>query len=278
MQLGAIISNSFKYPFKDLKHLICIFILYALILVFPLGHVFNNDYIEILGLATFAVFILIFPGLMVLVTKSGINESSKIPLKIGKSIVNTFKLLLLYICYLLIPVIIAFLIISFATGMWNVPLSIINESVNLTMTPDMVLEFFQSLYITFVGVFIVSWLFSLIYYIAKARMANFNSLAEALKIHKVFRDIKKITFSKFIAWYLVMMIILTIINSIMIFVLFIPYVGFIIYLCILNPILTIIFYYSLGLLYSEVSDEKEDELDLDKFEKEIEYLKYRGIR
>ncbi|WP_458404698.1 DUF4013 domain-containing protein [Methanobrevibacter sp.] len=278
MQLGAIISNSFKYPFKDLKHLICIFILYALILVFPLGHVFNNDYIEILGLATFAVFILIFPGLMVLVTKSGINESSKIPLKIGKSIVNTFKLLLLYICYLLIPVIIAFLIISFATGMWNVPLSIINESVNLTMTPDMVLEFFQSLYITFVGVLIVSWLFSLIYYIAKARMANFNSLVEALKIHKVFRDIKQISFSKFIAWYLVMMIILTIINSIMIFVLFIPYVGFIIYLCILNPILTIIFYYSLGLLYSEVSDEKEDELDLDKFEKEIEYLKYRGIR
>lgn len=278
MQLGAIISNSFKYPFKDLKHLICIFILYALILVFPLGHVFNNDYIEILGLATFAVFILIFPGLMVLVTKSGINESSKIPLKIGKSIVNTFKLLLLYICYLLIPVIIAFLIISFATGMWNVPLSIINESVNLTMTPDMVLEFFQSLYITFVGVLIVSWLFSLIYYIAKARMANFNSLVEALKIHKVFKDIKQISFSKFIAWYLVMMIILTIINSIMIFVLFIPYVGFIIYLCILNPILTIIFYYSLGLLYSEVSDEKEDELDLDKFEKEIEYLKYRGIR
>lgn len=278
MQLSAIISNSFKYPFKDLKHLICIFILYALILVFPLGHVFNNDYIEILGLATFAVFILIFPGLMVLVTKSGINESSKIPLKIGKSIVNTFKLLLLYICYLLIPVIIAFLIISFATGMWNVPLSIINESVNLTMTPDMVLEFFQSLYITFVGVLIVSWLFSLIYYIAKARMANFNSLVEALKIHKVFRDIKQISFSKFIAWYLVMMIILTIINSIMIFVLFIPYVGFIIYLCILNPILTIIFYYSLGLLYSEVSDEKEDELDLDKFEKEIEYLKYRGIR
>lgn len=278
MQLSAIISNSFKYPFKDLKHLICIFILYALILVLPLGHVFNNDYIEILGLATFAVFILIFPGLMVLVTKSGINESSKIPLKIGKSIVNTFKLLLLYICYLLIPVIIAFLIISFATGMWNVPLSIINESVNLTMTPDMVLEFFQSLYITFAGVLIVSWLFSLIYYIAKARMANFNSLAEALKIHKVFRDIKQITLSKFIAWYLVMMIILTIINSIMIFVLFIPYVGFIIYLCILNPILTIIFYYSLGLLYSEVSDEKEDELDLDKFEKEIEYLKYRGIR
>lgn len=278
MQLGAIISNSFKYPFKDLKHLICIFILYALILVFPLGHVFNNDYIEILGLATFAVFILIFPGLMVLVTKSGINESSKIPLKIGKSIANTFKLLLLYICYLLIPVIIAFLIISFATGMWNVPLSIINESVNLTMTPDMVLEFFQSLYITFVGVLIVSWLFSLIYYIAKARMANFNSLVEALKIHKVFKDIKQISFSKFIAWYLVMMIILTIINSIMIFVLFIPYVGFIIYLCILNPILTIIFYYSLGLLYSEVSDEKEDELDLDKFEKEIEYLKYRGIR
>ncbi|WP_458454681.1 DUF4013 domain-containing protein [Methanobrevibacter sp.] len=234
----------------------------------------KNEYLRILGMVTFAVFVLIYPGLMVLITKSGINESDKIPVGIGKSIVNTFKLLVLHICYLFIPAFIAFLIISFATGMWNIPFVMMGDASNMVITADMVLRFFQSLYITLIGVMIVCWLFSLIYYVAKARLANFNSLVEALKIHKVFRDIKQITFSKFIAWYLVMMVILTLINAVLMIVLFIPYFGFILFFCVLNPILTIIFYYSLGLLYSEVSDEKEHDFDLDKFQKEIEYLKY----
>ena len=57
---------------------------------------------------------------------------------------------------------------------------------------------------------------------------------------------------------------------------FIPYVGFIFYFVIVAPIITLVFYYSLGLLYSNSDDwdKSGDWADFEKFEKEIEYLKY----
>ena len=54
-------------------------------------------------------------------------------------------------------------------------------------------------------------------------------------------------------------------------VMLIPYVGFLIYIGIVIPILESIGNYSLGLLYSNIA-EKED--NLDKFEKEIQLFKY----
>lgn len=275
MEFGDIISKSFKYPFKDLKHLICVFILFALQLVLPYGLIYNNRIVIIAGFVTLFLFLLITPGFMILVTKSGIDNSSKIPFKIGRSILNTLKLIVLHICYIWIPVVVAFLILSFATGLWKFPNVFAGISQNPASFAGLLNVFLRSMCITLIGSVIVGWIFSLIYYIAKARLANYNSLVEALKIHKTLKDIRHIGIGKFIAWLVVMGILTGLINYVGFLMILIPYVGLIIYLCILCPIIRLIYNYSLGLLYSGISEDgiKEDEFDFDSFEKEIEYIK-----
>lgn len=71
-----------------------------------------------------------------------------------------------------------------------------------------------------------------------------------------------------------MAILLGIVSIACILLIFIPYVGFLLYFCIAIPIILVIYYYSLGLLYSNIVDGSGDDLDLDKFEKEIQRLKY----
>lgn len=277
MDFGAIISNSFKYPFKDLKNLGFVCILYLLLLILPAGiFIFKNSITVIIGAVCLLVFILIIPGYNILVIKSGINQSDNIPsIKVGKSIINTLKLLVLHICYIAIPTTIAAILMLFATGFLEYPINIINTlpKLDLTVTFGLVSGFFNAIGTILLVVTIVRLVFSIISYIAKARLANSDSLAEALKIHRVILDIKKIGFLKFIGWYVVMGILLAIVTMIAGIVLLVPYVGFIIYLCIAMPVIYLIYSYSLGLLYSDLSDDEDD--DLDKFERELQYLKYR---
>jgi hypothetical protein len=54
----------------------------------------------------------------------------------------------------------------------------------------------------------------------------------------------------------------------------IPYVGFLIYIGIVIPTVESIANYSLGLIYSNIAE--NNEYDLDKFEQEIKMLKYEN--
>ena len=277
MEFGNIISNSFKYPFKDLKNLGFVCLLFVLLLILPVGIFINNSITMIIGAVCLLIFILITPGYQILIIKSGVNQSGNIPsIKVGRSIINTFKLLILHICYVAIPSIIAVVILLFATGLLNYPMAIFDSisDLNFNFTFELIFGFFNAIWITFIVTYIVRLIFSLISYIAKARLANSNSLVEALKIHKVLSDIKKIGFLKFIGWCIVMGILLAIIAMVAFFVVFIPYAGIIIYLCVVVPIIYLIYNYSLGLLYSDLSQDDETDDDLDKFERELQYLKY----
>lgn len=277
MEFGNIISNSFKYPFKDLKNLGFVCLLFVLLLILPVGIFINNSITMIIGAVCLLIFILITPGYQILIIKSGVNQSGNIPsIKVGRSIINTFKLLILHICYVAIPSIIAVVILLFATGLLNYPMAIFDSisDLNFNFTFELIFGFFNAIWITFIVTYIVRLIFSLISYIAKARLANSNSLVESLKIHKVLSDIKKIGFLKFIGWCIVMGILLAIIAMVASFVVFIPYAGIIIYLCVVVPIIYLIYNYSLGLLYSDLSQDDETDDDLDKFERELQYLKY----
>ena len=242
MDLGQIISNSFKYPFYDFKRLVMVCILFALLLILPIGLIFNSDIVQILGLIAILAFMLIFPGFGISIIRKGSVQSEEIPsLRIGRNIVDTLKLLVLRILYMLVPI-----IISFGT--------------------------------IFIISYIIYLIFSLLSVLAKARFAAHNSLVEALKIHKVLKDISDIGIGRVIGWFILMGVLLGILSFVCIFILFIPYVGFILYLCFALPIILIIDSYSLGLLYSSISNDYVDvddgEYDLDEFEKEIKRLKY----
>ena len=80
----------------------------------------------------------------------------------------------------------------------------------------------------------------------------------SLNVKKVIRDIKNIGIVNIIKWLIVMAILLNAITFISSFVMSIPYVGFLIYGCIVIPIIESIANYSLGLLYSNISKSYDD--------------------
>lgn len=262
MDFGNIISNSFRYPFKDLKHLGFVFLLFLLTVILPIGVIINNEITRVIGVIALLVFVLVAPGYMMRVVNAGVRGSLEIPsINLRSSVVNTFKLLVLHICYITIPSIVVFLILSLITGLWN--FSAVSSSIGAVTT-------------TFIWTVLMYCIFSIVSFIAKARLAKYGSLVEALKLKKVLKDIREIGISRFICWFLVMIVLIEIIKTIAILVMFIPYVGFIFYFVIVAPIITLVFYYSLGLLYSNSDDwdKSGDWADFEKFEKEIEYLKY----
>ena len=104
-------------------------------------------------------------------------------------------------------------------------------------------------------------IFEFFLFFAKARLAYFNSLREALNIKKVIGDIRSIGIVNIIKWLIVMAILLNAVTFVSSFVISIPYVGFLIYICIVIPIIESIANYSLGLLYSNIARNYGD-LDL----------------
>ena len=115
-------------------------------------------------------------------------------------------------------------------------------------------------------------LFESLLFFAKARLAYFNSLSEALKINNVISDIRNIGIVNIIKWLIVMAILLNVVAFVSSIVISIPYVGFLIYICIVIPIIESIANYSLGLLYSNIAKNYGD-FDY----KEIESVEYERI-
>lgn len=74
-----------------------------------------------------------------------------------------------------------------------------------------------------------------------------------------------------VKWLVVMVLLMIAASVISSIVTLIPYVGFLIYVCIIIPILESIGNYSLGLLYSNII---ENDDDLNKFQREIDLIKY----
>lgn len=264
MNVGKIISNSLKYPFRNLKKLPILFILFILIALIPIGMVSDNRYVLILGIIAFFIFILIVPGYLLSIVNIGLNESSMFPsINFGKNIYDTIRLFLLRVVYMIVPVAVFFIVWSTMGA----------SSVDM-LAELKVHSFLLTIVLGFLAVLISYIIFEVLLFFAKARLAYFNSLSEALKIHKVIGDIKSIGVVNIIKWLVFMAILMVVVSYVSSLVMLIPYVGFIIYLGIVIPILESIGNYSLGLLYSNIADK---ESSLDKFEKELDYLKYREL-
>lgn len=261
MEVGKIISNSLKYPFRNIKKLPILFVLFILAAIIPLGILFDNRYVTIFGVISFFLFILIVPGYLFSIVNIGVNESAVMPsLNFKKNIYDTLRLIVLRIAYMIVPALVFFIVLS-TLGMLSIDM--ISNLRFLTFVLTAGLIFFIVL-ITYI-------IFEVLLFFAKARLAYLNSLTEALKIHKVVGDIKSIGIGNIILWLIFMAILLVVASYLSSLVMLIPYVGFLIYMVIVIPTLESIGNYSLGLLYSNIVD---NDPNLDKFEREIELLKY----
>lgn len=242
MDLSKIVFNSLKYPIKNIVKLPIIFVLFILIAIIPIGRLLNNNNMVIIGVIAFFIFILIVPGFLLGIVKKGSNESSLFPsLNLVNSIYDSIRVLILRAVYMIVPAAVFFIVLSTAGY----------DSIN--MIYDLQISLFVATFgLALLAILITYLIFEFLLFFAKARLAYLNSLSEALKIHKVIRDIKNIGIVNIIKWLIVMAVLMVVISVVSSAVLVIPYVGFLIYICIVIPIIESIGNYSLGMLYSNI--------------------------
>ncbi|WP_405306359.1 DUF4013 domain-containing protein [Methanobrevibacter sp.] len=263
MDVGQIISNSFKYPFRNIAKLPLLFLLFILMAIVPIGMALDNDYVVILGVISFFLFILIVPGYLLSIVKTGSKGSSILPsFNLVNNIYDSIRVLSLRVVYMIVPAVMFY--IAFTT---------LGPASIDSLRHLYIHTFLATLGLMLLIIFITYVLFEFLLFFAKARMAYFNSLTEALKINKVIGDIRNIGIFNIIKWAIVMLVLMSIISFVTSFVMSIPYVGFLIYIGIVIPLIESIANYSLGLIYSNIAENYDD---LDRLEGEIKRLKYEN--
>lgn len=251
MDLSKLISNSFKYPFRNIKRLPIICILFILIAIIPIGMISDNNYVVAIGVIAFFLFILLVPGYFLSVVKLGSNQSAMLPsFNLVENIYDSIRVLSLRIVYMIIPTLVFF-----------IALTTFGPKSREMLFNLRIPEFLATVGLVLVLVLITYLVFEFFLFFAKARLAYFNSLQEALNIKKVIKDIRNIGIVNIIKWLIIMAVLLNAVTFVTSFVISIPYVGFLIYACIVIPIIESIANYSLGLLYSNIA-RNYDDLDL----------------
>jgi len=256
MDVGKIVSNSLKYPFRNIKKLPILFMLFVLVALIPIGMVLNNRYILICGFIAFFIFILFVPGYLFSMVRIGIHESAVFPsLTFGNTIYDSIRLWILRMAYMIVPALVFFISLS-TVGMSS--LNLIYEF----KIPSFILAFGLVLLL----VLVVYIIFEVLLFFAKARLAYLDSLTEALKINRVLSDIRNIGIFNIIKWLIIMAILMIVVSVVSSWIIAIPYVGLLIYIGIVLPILESIGNYSLGLLYSNIARNSND---LSRIEREL---------
>ena len=254
MNVAKIISNSFKYPFRNIKKLPILFFLFFLFALVPIGLIYDNKYALILGMIAFFAFILIVPWYLLSIVNIGLNESAMFPsLDFGENIYNSIRLWVLRIAYMIVPAVVFFIVLN-TMGLSRVDM----------LADIKILSFLMTVGMSLVIVIVTYLIFEFLLFFAKARMAYFNSLSEALKVHKVLLDIKNIGIFNIVKWIVVMAVLMVVVSYVTSWIMMIPYVGFLIYICIVIPILESIGNYSLGLIYSSIA-ENDDRTELERW-------------
>jgi len=246
MDVGKIVSNSVKYPFRNIKKLPILFILFILAAIVPIGMISDIRYVTTFGVIAFFIFILITPGYLFSFIKIGVHESSVMPsLSFTKNIYDTVRLFVLRVVYMIVPALVFFIVFS----------TLGTSSIGMLQNLD-VRSFILTAGLSLIIVLITYILFEILLFFAKARLAYLNSLTEALNMYKVVLDIRRIGVFNILKWLVFMAILLIAVSFISSWILAIPYVGFLIYIGIVIPTLESIGNYSLGLLYSNIDDDR----------------------
>ena len=246
MEIGKIVTNSLKYPFRNIKKLPILFILFILVALVPIGIISDNRYVLIFGFIALFAFILIVPGYLFSMVRIGLNESAMFPsMSFGDTVRDSIRMIVLRMAYMIVPALVFFIVLS-TIGM---------------STVEMIRDLnFTALIFSFVVflIFALYIVFEVLLFFAKARLAYLNSLKEALKIHRVINDIKNLGIINILKWLIIMTVLMVAVSYISSWVIAIPYVGLLIYIGIVIPILESIGNYSLGLLYSNIALNSED--------------------
>ena len=239
MEITEIIKESFMFPANNLKALAIYIAITFVMGILIAGGIFSMIGVEnsaLYAILSFILFIIavvvgfILAGYEIDIIKSGINFDELAPEFNWKAdLIRGIKAIIVSIVYFIIPAIIT-IIVAFIT---NVPGNIVNvaQYVNQTavnangtvvansaleMIPDSVMSgLVGSISITLLVAAVLFIIFSFIQVMANSRLANTDSLGEALNIPEAFRDISRIGVGKVIATIILIFIIALVINAIL---------------------------------------------------------------
>lgn len=239
MEITEIIKESFIFPANNLKALAIYIAITFVMGILVAGGIFSALGIEnsaLYGILSFILFIIavlvgfILSGYEIDIIKTGIDLDDLAPDFDWKAdLIRGIKAIIVAIVYFIIPAIIT-LIVAFIT---NVPGNIVNvtqyinqTAVNangtvvansiLEMVPDSVMSgLVGSISITLLVAAVLFIIFSFIQVMANSRLANTDSLGEALNIPEAVKDISRIGVGKVLATLILVFIVSLVIGAIL---------------------------------------------------------------
>lgn len=262
MNLGNIISDSFKYPFSDIgKFLIfCVITIFVSIVsvVGSLGY--TGDLIAILSIVSL-IFSIFIPGYFLDILKTTMNGESVLPdFDVVGQFIKGIKAVIFKFIYYIIPTILT-LLITWATGGFSsggeifqalVSSNMTNASSLASVVPASTLTTFgTSMTITALLGVVIFFIFEIFCILGLCRFVKHDSFLEGFNITELWGDINRIGLINVIICFIVLYIIVWIITFISLFLYIIPFIGGILSAILGVGFVQLVMARSVALLYSE---------------------------
>lgn len=260
METSDIINDSFKYPLSDFKKFLTLGIPYLIIGIFTLILTYESTGLTTLSdvseeamlsspiFSTFLITALVFfivlivctiimNGIGISVIRETIKASDMLPnIELKTNIIDGIKSLIVSLVYILVPLIIFFIIFGLIAAA-------LGENSGIIL--------FLLIILFFIAMIIIGILLT----VAICRLAETNSIGEALNFSNILDIAKKIGLLKIFATLLICNILLGVISLVGSFIGIIPVIGIIIVTYLLYTYTILVTYRAYGLLYRDKDGE-----------------------
>lgn len=277
MNITEIIKDAFLFPSKNMERFAVYLVLSVLMTVFILGGTlvypwgfFNVDNYAIGGIYLVIALVIGFfiSGYHLKVIKSGIELDDEVPVfELGENFLGGFEITIISVFYFIIQAFIIAVAVL-ATNVFgnaiatvqqirlqisNVFFMVNSADIAVDAISNAVFNFIISLAITIAVALIVFLIFSILQSASQARLANTDSLKDALDIFEALKDIKRIGIVKVLLLVLLVLVIIAVMATIFIILFnYLPLVVSVIYI-LLVPYIALAIQRLIGLAYSDIA-------------------------
>ncbi len=247
MNIDTIVNDALKYPYQSLEKVLILGAvplgaMIIALLLFLLLTFTGSDLALGVGmiLGTILLFIsgLFVAGYYIRVIESTLAGEDEVPdfSNWGELLLNGFKLVLVQIVYLLVPIVVIVLC------SWLV----YSSSVFYILLVLMLSSILVLLLLFFFGMFLA---------LATAHLAATGSMKEALRFDVIQNMISTIGWGDYILWYLLMVVLVMVAVVFMAFISIIPILGTLVVWILIQPYLEILVARSVALAYQSVNED-----------------------
>ena len=277
MNITEIIKDAFLFPSKNMERFAVYLVLSVLMTVFILGGTlvypwgfFNVDNYAIGGIYLVIALVIGFfiSGYHLKVIKSGIELDDEVPVfELGENFLGGFEITIISVFYFIIQAFIIAVAVL-ATNVFGNAIATVQEirlqifnvffmansaDIAVDAISNAIFNFIISLAITIAVALIVFLIFSILQSASQARLANTDSLKDALDIFEALKDIKRIGIVKVLLLVLLVLVIIAVMATIFIILFnYLPLVVSVIYI-LLVPYIALAIQRLIGLAYSDIA-------------------------